>query len=568
MKIKGLFLYIIILVLIVLGASFWMNAHVYNSMAHIPLVNGTSDLSDWQGKQSSLTGLWQFYPNTRYGADLSHLQSQFKQVPHSWEEDAELNFSPYGVGVYKGLLTGLDPSKIYGFFIYDEVTAYNLYINDKQVAKNGNVDRKIPEWRPTVGAFVSDREGRAEIAMEISNDHYYRGGFWNSIEIGFYDEIVQNQQRHRFLSAFVSSSLFAMGVFFLGIFVMYRRRADTMYFALICICMSIYSLLIVERLIHQLTNAISWDLLVRLEYATGYVLLPLFCLFILKLFPTKKLQVLEKSLVLIAIALGIMPMLLDNQMYTLIFAPYKYLSVICIVIISLMLVKAIHDGAKGSYLMLTACAVIAIALIKELGYPNEYSYIPFAGLVVIWCFALIVIERFATTDKRNQLLERRIELDELTGLRNRAYILSSIERYTESIQAAGAYLLFLDLDGFKSINDTYGHHVGDKVLIMVSRGLQVALDQDDVIARFGGDEFLILAQRKDQAEIEALADKLIHVVGEVVLVGELDLTVGISIGISPYIKGDLPKEWIARSDQAMYLSKRGGSNRYTILTHK
>lgn len=568
MKTKGLLLYIIILVLIVLGAYFWMDSHVYNSVEYMPLVNETLDLSNWQGEQIKLTGLWRFYPGTRYGMNLKDLQGILKQVPHSWEADEDLNFSPYGVGVYTAQLIGLDPNEIYGFSIYDEVTAYNLYINGKQVAKNGDVDQKIPEWRPVMGAFVSDREGRAQIAMEISNDHYYRGGFWNSIEIGLYDEVSQNKQRHRFLSAFVVSSLFAMGVFFLGVFVTHWKRVETLYFALTCICMSVYSLLIVDRLIHQLTNDIPWNILVRLEYATGYLLLPLFCLFILKLFPYKKLESLEKGLVMVAVVLGVIPMLLDNRLYTLIFSPYKYLSVICMVIISLMLVKAIYDGAKGSYLMLTACAAIAIALIKEFGYPNEYSYIPFAGLVVVWCFSLIVIERFATADRRNQVLERRIELDELTGLYNRPYILSFIEHFTESVQDESAYLLFLDLDGFKPINDTYGHHVGDRVLAMIGEGLRVALDHNDVIARFGGDEFIILAQHKSRTEIEALALKLINIVSEEVVVGELDLTVGVSIGISPYVKGDLPKAWIARSDQAMYRSKRGGSNRYTVLTKK
>ncbi|GAU78392.1 diguanylate cyclase [Fusibacter sp. 3D3] len=565
MKIKGMFFYIIILGLIVLGSYFWMDSHVYSLVERMPLVDETLDLSEWEGERINLTGLWRFYPNTRYGVNLKDQRGMLKQVPHSWEADADLDFSPYGVGVYTGKLTGLDPNAIYGFFIYDEVTAYNLYINGVQVAKNGDVDQKIPEWRPVMGAFVSDGSGRAEIAMEISNEHYYRGGFWNPIKIGRYDEIVQNMQRHQFVSAFVVSSLFAMGVFFLGVFVTHRKRIEILYFALVCISMSVYDFLIVDRLIHQLANAISWNLLVRLEYASGYLLLPLFCLFILRLFPSQKLNFFEKGLVVISITLGAIPMLLDNRLYTLVFSPYKYLSVICIVIISLMLIKAIREGAKGSYLMLTACAAIAIALIKEFGYPNEYSYLPFAGLVVVWCFSLIIIEGFATTDRRNQVLERRIELDELTGLYNRPYILSFIERFTKSVQEENAYLLFLDLDGFKPINDTYGHHVGDRVLVVISEGLRTALDHNDVIARFGGDEFLILAQHKSSEEIRALALKLIDIVSEAIIVGELDLTVGVSIGISPYVKGYLSKEWIAKSDQAMYLSKRGGRNRYTVL---
>ena len=568
MKRRGLTIYIIILGLVVLGASFWMDSHVYRSVEHVPLVDETLDLSEWQGEPIGLTGLWRFYPDARYDSNLKAKQGILKSVPHSWESDADLNFSPYGVGVYTGRLTGLEPDEIYGFSIYDEVTAYNLYINGKRVAKNGDIDRKIPEWRPVVGTFISDREGKAEIVMEISNDHYYRGGFWNSIEIGLYDEIIQKWQRHQFLSAFVIACFFTIGVFFLGVFVMHRRRLETLYFALICICMSVYSLLIVDRLIHQLTDSIPWNILVRLEYATGYLLLPLFCLFILELFHYEKLKLLEKGVMIVALVLVGITMLIDNRLYTLIFLPYKYLSVICIGVISLSLVKAVYDGAKGSYLMLTACAAIAIALIKEFGYPNEYSYIPFAGLVVVWCFSLIVIEGFATTDKRNQVLERRIVLDELTGLYNRPYILSFIERFTVYVQDETAYLLFLDLDGFKPINDTYGHPVGDQILVKISRALRMALEHSDVIARFGGDEFLILAQHKSRAEIEALALKLIDIVSKEVLVGDLKLTVGVSIGISPYAKGDLPKAWITRSDQAMYRSKRGGSNRYTVLTKK
>lgn len=158
-------------------------------------------------------------------------------------------------------------------------------------------------------------------------------------------------------------------------------------------------------------------------------------------------------------------------------------------------------------------------------------------------------------------------LDPLTGLPNRALFL---DRLRDAIAAAARdrrvfAVLMCDLDGFKAVNDTWGHEAGDTVLEAVSRRLEGALRENDTVARLGGDEFAVLlpkvARREDVAMV---AERLVAALTEPVDIGRARCKVGISIGIAtfPLDGGDMDR-LVARADVAMYDSKRAGKNRFS-----
>jgi diguanylate cyclase (GGDEF)-like protein len=159
--------------------------------------------------------------------------------------------------------------------------------------------------------------------------------------------------------------------------------------------------------------------------------------------------------------------------------------------------------------------------------------------------------------------------DVLTGLANRALFQQQLDSALEDVRHNGGSLaiLFLDLDGFKNINDTLGHSIGDTLLRCISDRLRNCLRERDIIARLGGDEFAIVQTAKEQpAGAATLASRLIEVIGEPCLVGGHQLIVGASIGIAVSNSGNDELEALVRSaDLAMYRAKADGRRVYRFF---
>jgi len=171
--------------------------------------------------------------------------------------------------------------------------------------------------------------------------------------------------------------------------------------------------------------------------------------------------------------------------------------------------------------------------------------------------------------ERKQAEERIAHLahfDYLTGLPNRALFLDNLE-HSVSMAKRNNYnvaVLFLDLDGFKKVNDTLGHDAGDLLLQGVSKRLKEALRASDTVARVGGDEFIfVLNEIGDDENAALMANKIINVLSEPFELKGQRCHVGGSIGISIYPSGSTsPKTLIKQADDAMYLAKQSGKNTY------
>jgi diguanylate cyclase (GGDEF)-like protein len=152
--------------------------------------------------------------------------------------------------------------------------------------------------------------------------------------------------------------------------------------------------------------------------------------------------------------------------------------------------------------------------------------------------------------------------DALTGLGNRVLFRQQLNDTLERVQRSGESLalLFVDLDGFKGINDSLGHSIGDGLLKCISDRLRSRVREADVIARLGGDEFAIVQTAKEQPQgAAALAGRLIEVIGAPCLVEGHQLLVGASIGIAVAAPGQVDPEVLLRSaDLAMYRAKGDG----------
>ncbi|RIZ65146.1 MAG: diguanylate cyclase [Methylococcales bacterium] len=160
--------------------------------------------------------------------------------------------------------------------------------------------------------------------------------------------------------------------------------------------------------------------------------------------------------------------------------------------------------------------------------------------------------------------------DNLTSLPNRLLFMDRLEQAMARVNRERGYLavLFIDLDGFKQINDNHGHDIGDKVLITVSQRMKAALRKTDTVARLGGDEFIVLLTELSEHDIGKIpVTHLLQACSAAINVETLTLNVSASIGVSLYGRHASYQDTnistlIEQADQAMYVAKQAGKNRY------
>lgn len=177
----------------------------------------------------------------------------------------------------------------------------------------------------------------------------------------------------------------------------------------------------------------------------------------------------------------------------------------------------------------------------------------------------VATSRDITEKKRaDELIWKQANYDLLTQLPNRRLFHDRLVHGIKAAQRAeqSLSLLFIDLDNFKQVNDSYGHAVGDELLLQAAARLKQCVREADTVARMGGDEFtVILSQIKDAAYIANIAENIIQKLAQLFIHDGIDLSISASIGIAVYPKDSTDAEQLLKhADSAMYAAKRAGRN--------
>lgn len=166
-------------------------------------------------------------------------------------------------------------------------------------------------------------------------------------------------------------------------------------------------------------------------------------------------------------------------------------------------------------------------------------------------------------------LEHIAHYDILTNLPNRILLADRLSQAMFQCQRHNRSLavVFMDLDGFKAINDNYGHNVGDELLIAVSQRMKEALREGDTLARIGGDEFIaVLVDLEKVKDTEPVLERLLKAAADPVIVNDVVIKVSASIGLTIYPQDGADAEQLMRhADQAMYIAKQAGKNRFHMF---
>jgi len=184
-------------------------------------------------------------------------------------------------------------------------------------------------------------------------------------------------------------------------------------------------------------------------------------------------------------------------------------------------------------------------------------------------YAIVTLRDITEKKRIEENIKHLAQYDQLTDLPNRALLNDrlkhAIDRAKRNKSKIG--LMFIDLDGFKKVNDSLGHQAGDDLLLVIAERLTNIVRSEDTVSRFGGDEFIILLEEIKHSDYAAIvAKKVLQAIGEVVYLSGHEVNVGASIGISIYPdNGNDVSNLIKAADISMYQAKKNGKNCYKFF---
>lgn len=250
-----------------------------------------------------------------------------------------------------------------------------------------------------------------------------------------------------------------------------------------------------------------------------------------------------------------------------------------VVIVGMGLAAGAASGLSASlwaYLFFLFPTVLPASL-RILFEPGTLALV--AGVsAIIFCVAMVAVGinnsrmmavalrlRFSNLELAHEL-EALATRDSLTGLPNRLIL---VERLQTALKRADrgehdVAVAFVDCDGFKKINDTYGHQAGDEYLKRVASMLQACVRDVDTVARLGGDEFIVLLERcGSKSDVERIVQRILEATSQDVRIGEVSVRPHFSMGVSCYPRDGTDSETlIQQADEAMYAAKRAGGNAF------
>lgn len=196
-----------------------------------------------------------------------------------------------------------------------------------------------------------------------------------------------------------------------------------------------------------------------------------------------------------------------------------------------------------------------LKLVPSYGWVQTIPLVVIAAVGIVISLLLAVVVRLVLT--RRLILHKLATTDELTGLHNRRWFSQKIESWCVAAGKTSFSVFFLDLDGFKTVNDTMGHQCGDELLRKIAARLVDVCGKNDVLARLGGDEFVVARYGIDREETRAFAEELYQAVARPVIACDHEWTVVVSIGSALFPEDGTSYEALMHvADKGMYRQKQ------------
>ena len=572
--------------------------------------NGVIRLNQWDFEKygpATLDGIWRFAWKELISPQNADLVKDGFAVPGKWSGRTTwgVPVTQEGFGTYALTIHLPETDQPFAFYLPIIGHASSIWINGTLVHQTG----KVSDSRETMKAEISrdvfsidPSSTRLELVMQVSNFVHRTGGIDASILFGPEKQIMQIRTRNVFFEAFLTGSLVFTGILHIMIAILFGNKRASLLFAIICFDFAVRNLLTGEQLLAYLIPSLPWSLEYKLEYLTAFSLaVPLIASFIYDLFPLPR----SKHFLTIIIGIGLLTgiFIISSPVHTFsrFMVVFNGLVVIQSLYIGYLLIYAMNNRLQGSGVLLSGGIILFVAAISDMLFYQGQIHIGPMAVVGFWFFLLCqafalaiqfmnaynrlkrnslnlewqVNERTRNLQKANQDLQEQIQekekieeqlrtlsrTDPLTKIDNRYRFNETLD---EEIRRVNRYegslsIIMFDIDHFKQINDTYGHDIGDKVLVKIAHLVENMIRDIDRFARWGGEEFIILIPNNDVEGATMLAERIRAAIEESGIPPVKELTA--SFGVVEYRQNEEKTSLLKRVDEALYAAKFKGRNR-------
>ncbi|MDF1617386.1 sensor domain-containing diguanylate cyclase [Petrocella sp. FN5] len=601
--------YIIVgLLILIMALSLGNQKLVNRSLKDTPLAeNGFMDLSEWDFLNDGpieLRGQWSFYFNTflmheDFG-EGTDVPSYAVTIPSTKKSMGQIK--PFDKDTYYGTLRLViqlpETDDTYGLRSEIVLTAYELYVNGQKEDTVGKIGRDVTSSYPSykvANTFFDVKNHTLELIYHTSDFHFEDSAiiaptFGLAKQIAYMGEIGLGRD------LFLFGILLIMGIYHLSLYWMRRKDASPLYFGLFCLLFATRMLLVGERFI---PNIFDLDIMiyVRIAYISVFLGFSALCGYIYHtvygLFP-KRFQRLAWYMGGIA---SLLTLFIQVPSISILLILYFVVGFIMLIYSMFRLGIGIYRRYKYATGLLFGFVILSATFINDFIYEltlmNSPSLIPLGISIFVFTQAYIIASKFSSAfslaehlsvEKESMLLELKhvnanlenmVEIrtqdlqkaldemayrsmtDDLTKLPNRRAIMSKLEEVAKCGKRFSIGLI--DVDNFKSINDSYGHKTGDWTLIALSEAMKAYVGSKGIIGRWGGEEFLLVLYIDDAEEAMKLANGLREYVAGLTFEA-MEANITITIGLSVCEDRSSLDYCINQADEALYLGKKNGRN--------
>lgn len=562
-KINGTFFIVIIFLLVALSLYTFLYSKNENYTRYSETDTGILELSQNELDYNlSLKGKWKYYEGELHqSTDTITNNYELVTIPHVWNGT--------GYGTYQMTLTGLTPGECYSFYIYDVNSAYEFYIDGQSIANSGQVgkthEEEIVDLKPQLAKF-SPTTSEANLFFTISSYHLSPGGFYKQVEVGLFNNIVDKLKRNVASQMILFGSLLVLSVYNLSLFLVNTEERSGAYFALFIFFTALRVPFIGERLINTWINNPNWLSLVRIVFLSSSLMFASLMVFMYNIYKShfnkKVFLAFIGAITCFTILVFLLPL---NKLASLDIA-FLLLAVVYFIYLMYVVISSIKAGVQGSVFSFIGISFILGTILLDTTLPAGNNVISIGILIFLIFHSLVIAEKYAHIMEQNKLLHQVATRDDMTNFFKKEHfnqVIGDIISSGDSLMHHS--IMFVDIDNFKNINDSYGHDVGDEVIITIAERILKSLRYSDIACRYGGDEFVLWLQNTKTQEANDIATRILDHVSDSIIINKTEINISVSIGIALYPDDGVDLNTLLKvCDKRMYLAKSKGKNQFVL----
>jgi len=552
-------------------------------------VAGVADLSRDVNNSGivDLNGEWEFYPGLLLTpADFKNpeksLKPVFLHVPGDWNKIQK----DRGFGTYR-LKVLLSPQRMnYSVKIKWIKSISKIWADDRLLAEIGTVKEppqdSLPGGYMAVADFGSDR-GEVFFTAQVINYQDRRGGLCYPVSIGPPSAVYSSELFNTFLNSLILGALAIVIIFHMAIHLYFRKTSSNLYIALICLMVMIRIFVLSDSFfVFSIVEPLGYDIIVKAEFISFLLIFVFFLRFFVQLYYVNSRSYSYRSLLYLGLA-SLVYVLAAPVYYIKAALPLfqLYILIVALYVTAGPVFSAVRKKLNGARIYFFIMILAFFAFINDIIYfltskgPGSVGH--FVFFIFLTGHFFIIAMYFSEIFQENLNLVEEIgvkknivknlnyisSVDSLTELYNRRFFDSVLNNTVKDYKKGETlWLIMFDIDFFKNVNDDFGHNMGDIVLKEFSAVVKRLIRTGDILARWGGEEFCIIAAEMDVKSITQFTERIRESIENFNF--QVERTVTASFGIARYKYGELTGDFIHRADRALYKAKNSGRNKVII----